>query len=247
MEKQKRTTSDAMEFMGRENEIIIILRKLVESKLDFIVVGGYAVSGLAKHRFSFDCDMVVSSEELKKVSKLLREEQFKKIVEKKGFDEIYGGIFVSFAKKVKGLPVAVDLLVNSLVCRATNASWSFGYIKEYSLISNIAGIESSAECRVPEKELLMAFKIHSGRRTDLRDVIVLREGADLDRVSKHLDRGNIESLKNQVGRELEMLNDPNLVPSLKGVFIIKEDVSRNIELTRRDLKKLISTLETQSL
>ncbi|MEM3760038.1 MAG: hypothetical protein QXZ02_02875, partial [Candidatus Bathyarchaeia archaeon] len=199
---------------------------------------------LAKHRFSVDCDLVIPSKELKRVSKLLKDEHFQKLIEKKGFDGIYGGIFVSFVKKVKELPVNLDLLVNSLVCRATNASWSFRYIKKYSLIANIAGIESSVECRIPEKELLMAFKIHSGRRTDLRDIIMLREGADLDRVSKHLKRGNIKSLKSQIEKEIEMLEDPNLIPSLKGVFAIREDVTRNIDLARRDLNKLISSLKT---
>jgi len=231
-----------MEFIDRENEITKILRELVENKLDFVTVGGHAVSGLAKHRFSVDCDIVLPSKELKKVSKLLEDGQFQKLIEKKGFDEIYGGIFVSFAKKAKELPVTFDLLVNNLVCRTTNASWSFEYIKKYSLITNIAGIESSTECRIPEKELLIAFQIHSGRRTDLRDIIMLREGADLDRVSKHLKRGDMESLRNQIGREVEMLHDPNLIPSLKGVFAIKEGVTRNIDLTRRDLNKLISTL-----
>ena len=52
-----------MEFVRRQNEIFRVLKKLTEEKLDFVVVGGYAVSGLAKHRFSVDCDIVLPKRE----------------------------------------------------------------------------------------------------------------------------------------------------------------------------------------
>ena len=39
-----------MEFVNRENEIVHTLDSLVEAELDFVVVGGYAVSGLGKQR-----------------------------------------------------------------------------------------------------------------------------------------------------------------------------------------------------
>ena len=51
-----------MEFVNRENEILRTLDSLVEEEVDFVVVGGYAVSGLGKHRFSVDCDIVISKE-----------------------------------------------------------------------------------------------------------------------------------------------------------------------------------------
>ena len=52
-----------MEFVKRENEIVHTLKSLAEEKLDFVVVGDYAVSGLGKHRFSADCDVVVPKKE----------------------------------------------------------------------------------------------------------------------------------------------------------------------------------------
>ena len=48
-----------MEFVKRENEIMLTLNRFVEEELDFVVVGGYAVSGLGAHRFSVDCDVVI--------------------------------------------------------------------------------------------------------------------------------------------------------------------------------------------
>ena len=61
---------------------------------------------------------------------------------------------------------SADLLVGSLVCKATGASWSYDYIRRHSIVA-----ELSVRCRVPERELLIALKIRSGRRADLRDIV----------------------------------------------------------------------------
>ena len=140
--------------------------------------------------------------------------------------------------RVYGLPVTADLLVGSLVCRATRVSWSYEYIKRHSIVTEVAGIELSARCRIPEKELLLALKIHSGRRADLRDVVVLMEKTNIEKVIKHLKRGDLEKLRIQINRMLEMLRDPRLADSLKGVFTIRRDVTGEIEKTRKALEKI---------
>ena len=61
-----------MGFLEREKEIIKTIRAMNEAELDFIVVGGYAVSALARHRFSVDCDIVISKRKLGKVHALGR-------------------------------------------------------------------------------------------------------------------------------------------------------------------------------
>src|SRR5208283_3763268 len=196
-----------MEFVKRENEIILTINRFTEEKLDFVVVGGYAVSGLGVHRFSVDCDVVISKGEMHKVEEFLQRYGFERNIEKTGFDEAYAGEFVSYKKKVGELPVTFDLLVGSLVCRTTGAGWSFDYIKKYSVAATIAGIETIANCRIPEKELMIAFKIHSARRTDVRDIIMLMGNTDLEKVLSHLKRGKNEQLKTQVCSIMEMLND----------------------------------------
>jgi len=145
---------------------------------------------------------------------------------------------VSYVKRIDGLPVTADLLVGSLVCRATGASWSYEYIRRHSIATEVSGIELSARCRVPERELLIALKIHSGRRADLRDVVVLVEGADVEEIVRHLRRGDLEKLRIQINRMLEMLRDPRLRDSLKGVFAIRRDVTDEIEKTRKALEKV---------
>ena len=232
-----------MGFLEREKEIIETIRAMNEAELDFIVVGGYAVSALARHRFSVDCDIVISKRKLGKVRDLLKQKGFEKHAEKTGFDEMYGGEFKSYIKETYGLPVTVDVLVGSLVSRTTGASWSFDYINRHSFEANISGVESAVRCKIPEKELLLAFKIHSGRRADIRDIIMLRENADLGKVFVHLKRGNIEALKDQTKRIIEALSDENLVDSLKGVFTLSIDVTKQIEDSKKDMKFLLKKLD----
>jgi hypothetical protein len=233
---------DHMEFVKRENEIFRMLKRLIEERLDFVVVGGYAVSGLTKHRFSVDCDIVVSNRDLEKFEEILKKEGFESHVRKTGFDEAYAGEFISYKKEVNELPVTMDLLVGSLVCRATEASWSFDYIKKHSTEANVSGIETFVTCRISERELLIAFKIHSARRTDIRDIIMLREDASIEKVLKHLRKGKEEALKGQLKTIMEALKDPNLVDSLKGVFTLSVDVRKQIESTRKDVELILKKL-----
>ncbi len=222
----------------RENEILKTIRAFADAGFDFIVVGGYVVSGLGRHRFSVDLDVVIDEKDLDGFTKTLEERGFEQHAERTGFDEVYEGRFVSYVKRVNGLPVTADLLVGSLVCRATGALWSYEYIKRHSIVAEVAGIELSARCRVLEKELLIAFKIHSGRRADLRDVVVLMEKTDIEKVIKHLRRGDLEKLRIQINRMLEMLRDPRLADSLRGVFTIRRDVTDEIEKMRKALEKI---------
>jgi len=152
--------------LHRENEILKTIRAFADAGLNFIVVGGYAVSGLGRHRFSVELDVIVDEKDLDTFTKILKESVFEQHAEGAGFDEANGGRFVSYIKRIDGLPATVDLLVGSLVCRATNASWSYEYIRRHSIATEVSGIELSVKCRVPERELLIAIKIHSGRRAD---------------------------------------------------------------------------------
>lgn len=231
-----------MEFVKRENEIMLTLNRFVEEELDFVVVGGYAVSGLGVHRFSVDCDVIIPKSEVGEAEEFLQRQGFKRNVEKTGFDETYAGKFLSYKKKVGELLVTFDLLVGSLVCRTTGAAWSFDYVKKYSVEAAIAGIEVVANCRIPEKELMIAFKIHSARRTDVRDIVMLMENTDLEKVLSHFKRGKTELLKTQVSNIMGMLNDVKLVDSLKGVFRLTVDVKKQIEGARRSMESLLRRL-----
>lgn len=225
-------------FIERENEILKTIRGFTEAGLEFVVVGGYAVSGLGRHRFSVDLGVVIDEKNLNNFTRVLEERGFERSKEIADFDEVYGGRFVSYVKRIDGLPVTADLLIGSLVCRATRASWSYEYIRRYSIVTEVSGIELSVRCRVPEKELLIALKIHLGRRADLRDIVMLMEEADVGEIIRHLRRGDLKKLRVQVNNMLEMLSDPRLAGSLKSVFTICQDVTEEIERVRRTLEKI---------
>jgi len=60
-----------MDLVARENEILRLLNIVSKSGIDLIVVGGYAVSAHAKHRFSVDCDLVAKASDLRSLGVLL--------------------------------------------------------------------------------------------------------------------------------------------------------------------------------
>src|SRR3989338_566106 len=90
----------------REREI---LRMLEQLKGMAVVVGGYAVSALASHRFSVDCDLVVPS--VKGVAAVLEKEGY--LLQKRGagFDTVYGGRFERHSKNIGNNPVSIDVIV----------------------------------------------------------------------------------------------------------------------------------------
>ncbi len=227
-----------MELVERENAITDILRKI--ENMDFILVGGYAVSSLTTHRFSVDCDLVVSKspKSLHAIKTLLKQEGYIFGVRKTGFDAVYGGEFENYIKKINKLHVSVDLLINALVSRYTNASWSYEYIKKHSIKSDIG----ATICAVPDKELLVAMKIHAGRKADIRDIIMLREGCDSDKTLEHLKRGDTELLKVKLDAILKALDDERLVDSLKGAFRLKQKVEKDISAAKKFLEKIVTGL-----
>jgi len=140
-----------MLFVERENEILRTIRSLADAGPEFVVVGGYAVSALGRHRFSVDLDMVTNEKDIDTFTRILKERGFERDLEKAGFDEVYAGRFVRYIKRIDGLPVTADLLVGSPVCRGTGASWSYKYIRAHSIEAEVTGIELSASCRVPRR------------------------------------------------------------------------------------------------
>ena len=89
---------------------------------------------------------------------------------------------------------------------------------------------------------MIAFKIHSARRTDVRDTVMLMEDSDMGKVLSHLRRGKAEVLKKQVNDIIEMLNDEKLVDSLKGVFTLTIDVRKQIVGVRKKMENLSKDL-----
>ena len=66
--------------------------------------------------------------------------------------------------------------------------------------------------------VLVAAKLHSGRETDLRDVLAVAEEIDLEDVTPHLWRGDEAALQEQLERGLEVLQSDDLKHGYRSDF-----------------------------
>lgn len=210
------------ELIQKENSIFEILQKFVDSSLNFIIVGGYAVSSF-KHRFSVDADIVIKNEDLKNFEKILKKEGFKKTISRE-LENIYSSRFIRYDKNT----ASIDLMIDALASRSTDASFSYELLLNNSSKRKIIGIEKEITAVVPIKEILIVTKIHSGRLTDFRDVAVLAKDSDLNKIKKFLFVGNIVEIYNNLKNLNRIVNDTKFVDSFKGVFMEKKfDIDLN--------------------
>ncbi|MEK6928199.1 MAG: hypothetical protein AABX11_07230 [Nanoarchaeota archaeon] len=210
------------ELITKENEIFNILQKFLNAKLNFIIVGGYAVSTF-KHRFSVDADIVIKSEDIQSFELILKKEGFAKTSEKE-LENVYSSKFVRYEKE----SASVDILIDALASRLTNASFSYQLLCDNSIQRKIIGIEKEILAMVPSRELLIVMKIHSGRLTDFRDIAALAKDTNLETIKKFLFIGDLKALNENLNKLSKVVKDKNFVDSFKGVFIEKKfDVDIN--------------------
>lgn len=221
-------------FVDRENEIFDALQRFIDEGLDFVVVGGYGVSAY-QHRFSVDADLVIEGEELDEFTRLLEESGFEKETDR---DLVYSGRYIAYVKNAD-LPVTIDLLVDELQCRQTDAAWSYQHFREHSLEKPVEGSEESVTVRAPTRELLIAVKLHSGRATDARDAVALMEGVDFDRLEKHVARGDPEQLRTVLKNVSETTRSDNFEDAFKGVFQSSELPEESIQKLQRFIQKFV--------
>ena len=220
------------ELIKKENDIFEILQKFIDSNLDFILVGGYAVSAF-KHRFSVDADIIVKSENLTDFENILKKQGFNKTITKQ-LENTYSSKFIRYEKE----HASVDILIDALVSRTTNASFRYNLIYENTIKKKIIGIEKEVIARIPIKELLIVMKLHSGRLTDFRDIAALAKDTDLELIKKFLFIGDLSIIKENLSSLNKVVNNKNFVDSFKGVFVEKkfdidfEQVKRISELRK---------------
>ena len=224
--------------LEREKEIIRLLNIFLDQKLDFIVVGGYAVSTYKK-RFSVDLDIIIKEKDLYKFEELCKKEKYT-IAYDKDIKLIYGEKFKRYVKKIKGLNVYVDFLINGLVSRTTDSSWSFDYVKKYS----IKGRLDSLEFITPEKELLMAMKFHSGRLADIRDIVALMP-CHIKKLEFHLLKGDIKKLLKSIDKQRKFLEKPQFDDSFKGIFGVHVYNEKSVKETKNFINYFMVKLKSK--
>lgn len=220
-------------FADRENQLFAILETFDEHDLEFVVIGGFAVSAF-QHRFSVDADLVISAEQFDEFANLLRADGYE-LVEDVDLD---AGRFVAFQRS-DDLPVTVDLMVDAVQSRETAAAWWYDELARNAKPVEIEGSERSVTVRIPERELLIAMKLHGGRSTDARDVVALAEGVDFDRVGEYVDRGDMEQLQAVLQRVRDTIGSEDFRDAYKGVFTAEDLPEERIAAVQEFLTRQI--------
>lgn len=217
----------------RENECFDFLN-LLKKDMDYVVIGGYAVSSFGFPRFSVDLDIVISEKEVPSLKKLIKDKGF--IFSKEKADLNYSG---KFERYEKGL-ISIDLLINTVQSRQTGYSYPFSYIFKNSEMREVSGWDPSlkAKIRIPNKEMLITLKVHSMRMADKRDIIMLcYEKPDVEKIIGHLKNCPIGEIIANINELLGEVKNQNLKDSLKGVYSI------NDKIYERAVENCILTLE----
>jgi len=204
----------------RSEALIRVLEELERSDIGFVLVGGYAISQF-EPRFSTDLDVVIAPEEYDDLVALLEARGFERTAELEvPPEETRYNREINVFERTDGLPhpVGVDILVNGLGCRQTEAEWSFEYLHRHSTETMISGGTRSTTARVADGELLVAAKLHSGRKTDLADVLAAVPSVDLDTVETHLHRGDAAALRSQLSEATEFIEGGGLDHRFKSMF-----------------------------
>ncbi|SDK15907.1 Uncharacterised nucleotidyltransferase [Halovenus aranensis] len=204
----------------RSEALIDILDDLEQSEIPFVLVGGYAISQF-ETRFSTDLDLVIAPEDYDELVDFLEEHNFERTDELEVLPEetIYNREIELFGR-TEGLvhPIGVDVLVNGLGCRQTEAEWSFEYLRNHSTVTTISGGSKSTTARAADGEILVAAKLHSARETDLADVLAMVPEIDFQKVESHLYRGDEEVLQSQLNEAKKFVEEGGLDHRFKSLF-----------------------------
>ena len=204
-----------MSLPERQSELVDTHRAIEKAELPYVFVGGWAVSAF-QSRFTTDIDAVVPATSLDNYASLLEDRGYEKTFEK-DVSKRYQGRIIQYAKPVGEHEVTFEALVDAIRCRQTDAEWSYRYLYEHSTTESIA-VAEDLEGRIPEPALLCAMKLHSGRKADTRDLVVISTHAEFDRIEGHLHRGEAEKLDGQIEAVLERLQQDGFEDAFKGVF-----------------------------
>lgn len=204
-------------FSLREEEIFLTLKDL--EKCNFVIIGGYAVNAYTLPRFSVDCDIVIKDEnELQKIGKILLKRGYKK--EKNEADTQYKGSFARYEKKLENsFTVSMDILIDTVADRMTEATFSAEWIFEHSSKKTLRGktITEELKLRISDRDALLVMKMISARATDIRDVFMMLPDAE----DKEWIRSEINlrySLKNRIDTILEKVNSKQFKDGIAGVY-----------------------------
>lgn len=222
----------------REAELLDTFEAVIDADLPYVLVGGWAIAAF-NQRFTTDVDVVIPPQALDDYVALLSDRGYEKTADVER-NELYEGRTVRFEKDV-GNPVRFDAMVDALGCRQTEAEWSYRYLAQHSVTEKLR-TGRPVTARIPERELLFAVKLHSGRKADSRDLVVLAAEADFDWIATHLYRGEPEKLAARIEVVLDRLTSADFEDAFKGVFeqqtVPEEDIDAVVTFLRDQQRRL---------
>ncbi len=156
----------------REAEIFKMLKNL--GKLEFVVIGGYAVNAYALPRFSVDCDIVIENRlTLDRISKILIKQEYSKKSTDNG-NKLEN--FERYERKIQeDFAVSLDILIREVKDRQTGVTIPSDWIFKNSEIRTLRGktITERLKVRIINIDALFVMKMISCRQTDIRDMFML--------------------------------------------------------------------------
>ena len=204
-----------MSLPERQAELVDTHRAVQGAGLPYVLIGGWAVSAF-QTRFTTDIDTVLPSTAVKDCDALLTDRGYEKQFENDVSNE-YEGRMIQYTKPVGEHAVKFEALVDAMRCRQTDAEWSYRYLNEHSTVESL-DVAEDLQGRIPEPALLFAMKLHSGRKADTRDLVIISTRAEFDRIERHVHRGDSKKLDGQIERVIDRLQQDSFEDSFKGVF-----------------------------
>jgi len=227
------------DFSEREKVCFDFLSQIPKD-INYVVIGGYAVTSFGFPRFSVDLDITIPKSELSFFKKQVTDKGF--VLTKVKEDLAYSGKFERYEKEL----VSIDLLINGVQSRQTGYLYPFQYIYNNSQLRETSGWYPSnkTKVKITKKEMLIALKIHSMRMADKRDIIMLcYEKPDNKIILNHLKNCPIEKIIEHISELLLILSDDNFKDSLKGVYSINDKIyKRSLENCQHTMNELKNQL-----
>jgi len=114
------------------------------------------------------------------------------------------------------------------------------YLRDHSTETTISGGIRTTTARAADGEILVAAKLHSGRKTDLADVLAAIPAIDLDGVESHLHRGDADALRSQLSEAQAFIEEGGLDHRFKSMFgqssASADDIETLLEFLKRQQK-----------
>ncbi len=203
---------------AREKECFQFLNKLSPER-NYVLIGGYAVSSFNFPRYSIDLDIAVPEAEVAHFRQLARTLDYVPVQAKEKVGPFYGGRSERLVKDI-GVPVGLDLYINSVHSRDTGCVYSFQYLLSNSETREIRGraLGARTTARIADREMLIALKAQPMRPQDIGDIIALcYEKPDEVRLITHLRKCPGKKILENIEKLQAYVENPK-TDSVRGAF-----------------------------